>query len=108
MEENSNNILISKTARILDRMIGRRTNHDIQIMAARYLNKKITKTEYEILLERMLQYGIEADEFNENYCLEADAYERLLADKKRYKASLKSAGKYRKNKQKHTRGKPKK
>ena len=107
MEENLN-VLTSKIARILNRMIGRRTNHDIQIMATRYLGKKITQTEYEILLEKMLQYGIEADEFNENYCLEADAYERLLADKKRYKASLKSVGKSRKNKQKHTKGKPKK
>ena len=94
-----------KIFRILNDMIGRRTNHDILIMADRYLGKKLSQSEYDYLLERTKVDGVEADGiFYEDYCLDADAYQRLLEDKKRFKKQMK----FRKNKQKQSKGKPKK
>lgn len=88
---------MSKTAIILDGMIGRRTNHDIEIMLNRYLGDRISVTEYDYLFRKMLEEGVEADEIHENYCLDGQAWIML---KRRKKA-------YRKNKQKKSRGKPK-
>ena len=95
-----------KIARILDRMIGRRTNHDIMIMAERYIGDKLSPVEYDYLLARMETDGVDADGvFYEDYCLEGDAYQQLLADGKRHR---KQCQKFRKNKQKQSKGKPKK
>ena len=88
---------MSKTAIILDKMIGRRTNHDIEIMMNRYLGKGISMSEYDYLFRRMVDNGIDADEFHVNYCLDGDAWARLQKNKKTF----------RKNKQKHSKGKPK-
>ena len=90
---------MSKTTRIIDCMIGRRTNSDILRMINRYRNTKINTTEYEYLKTRMIESGI--GDFDEN---EVINYHSSIVFKT---INKEPKSKFRKNKQQNTKGKPK-
>ena len=93
--------LISKTARILDSMVGRRTNNDILRMASLYLGTRIDNEEYDYLLERMILDGIEGPPEELSEARSEVLYCNPIC------CSTEPAQRYRKNKQGHSKGKPK-
>ena len=90
---------MSKTTRIIDSMVGRRTNNDILRMISRYRNTRINTTEYCYLMNRMSESGI--GDFDENEV--ADYHSPIISEP----THKEPRDRYRKNKQQKSRGKPK-
>ena len=98
--ETTTTLTMSKTTRILETMIGRRTNQDIKRLAYLYLNTKISEEEYQYLIDKMDEDGVDSFEdsaFNHEDPNCTGTFNFFAKPRERY----------RKNKQKNAKGKPK-